>query len=160
VSIRYDVQTSLVTVLQAEITTGNGYTHDLSALGDITNFTESYDQRVSSMQGDVQIQIEEGREEHTMPEISPDTLREVAFEVILDCLIRGQATNDPTWRKRLNDLVADLNKGLHKDQTVGGVVLRARVARVDAPTYDPENSRANVLIRLLVEYIYTAGTTI
>jgi hypothetical protein len=31
---------------------------------------------------------------------------------------------------------------------------------VDAPTYDPENSRANVLIRLLVEYIYTAGTTI
>jgi len=159
VSIRYDMQTALVTMLQTEITTANGYTHDLSALGDITNGTESVDQRMSSMQGDIQIQIEEGREDHTMPEISPDTLREVSLEIILDCLVRGEATNDP-WRKRWNDLLADLNKGLHQDQTVGSTVLRARVARVDEPSYDPEKRVASVFVRLLVEYIYTAGTTI
>jgi len=159
VSIRWDVQTSLVTVLQAEITTANGYTHDLSSLGDITNGVQSVEQRQTDMQGDVQVQIEEGLERHTMPEIAPDTLREVTLEILLDCLVRGDVTNDP-WRKRLNDLVADLNKGLHQDQTVGSTVLRARVAQVDEPTYDPELRLAGVVIRLLVEYIYTAGTTI
>jgi hypothetical protein len=158
-SIRWDFQTALVAALQAEITTGNGYEHDLSSQGDITNDVATLDQRRSSMPSDAQVQVEEGREDHTMPEVSPDTHRHAIFEVPLSCLVRGQTTT-ALWRKRLNDLVANISLALHKDQSVGGVVDRARVARVDEPTYDPDYGVAHVIVRLVVEYQYQAGVSI
>lgn len=158
-SIRWDFQVALRNAIATEVTVLNGYTYNLSGPGAVTNDVYTIEQRAESMAGDVQVQIEEGREDHTFPEVAPDLLTYTIFEVLLDCIVRGK-TQSSDWRKELNDLVADLNKGIHQDPSVGGTVRRCRVVRVDEPTYHPNNRVANVVMRLVVEYEYQAGALI
>lgn len=158
-SFRWDYMVALKTHLATEITPANGYTHDLSGTDVVTNHVKSIEDRMSDPVGDVTVQIQEGREVHQRIEASPDTLTEVEFETLLSLLVRGDET-DELARKRLNDLLADINLGLHKNPTVTSTVRRCRVAQVDEPVYDPNEGAAHVLVRLLAMYHYTAGTDI
>ncbi len=158
-SIRWDVQTALRTHMATEIIPANGYTFDLSPLGVVSNGIESPQKRQSTMQGDASVQIQEGREDFEMPNISPDTLRQSTFEIVLSCLVRGEATDTPL-RQRVNDFLADIHLGIGKNPTVTGVVDRAWIARVDEPTYDPEKQLSGIVVRVLVQSNHLAGTTI
>lgn len=157
--IRWDAQEAITTLLSAEITPANGYTFDLSVSGAITNGTQTMSQRQSEMLGEVQMQVNEGREDHTMLEISPDTKREATFEIVLSCLLLGGRTAD-SIRKRANLFLGDLNKGIHKHTTLGGIVRRIHVARVDEPEYDASEDRAHLVVRVACVYFYTAGTDV
>lgn len=158
-SIRWDAQTTLATHLATEVTPGNGYTVDLSIAGSVSNDISPIFERQTAMLGDAHVQIEEGREDHIQLELSPDTLREATFEIVLSCLVRGQATS-ASLRERANQFLADINLGLHKNPTLGGVVRRIHVARVDEPAYQPDEELAHMVIRLACVYFYTAGTDI
>jgi len=151
------LQEAMVVHFQTEITPANGYTYDLSKPRAVTNEVLTIDQRIHRMaEGSAQVQIEEGNSLHELLEANPDTRRFAGQEIILSCLIKGGATDEP-WRKRLNLLVGDVNIGLHQDQTVGSTVSRARVIAVDEPKYNPDNRWAHVFVRIAAEFQYTAG---
>jgi len=158
-SIRYDAQTALQAWLSTEVIPANGYTFDLSPLGVVTNDIQSPKQRAETMQDDASVQIEEADERVEMSEISPDTLRTSFFEIQLSCLIRGDATDDPP-RMRMNQFIADVNKGVGKNPTLTGTVDRAWISFVSVPVYSPDGSLSEVGISLLVRYQYQAGFTI
>lgn len=156
--IRWDFQVALQTWLATEVTPGNGYTVDLSPGGAVTNGIATPEERLNRMTTNEQVQIEEGREEHTIMLASPDTQREANFETILSCLIRGNM--DKGHRQRVNEFLGDVNLAIHKNPSMTSTVRRVHVARVDPPIYHVDSRVAEVNVRCLAMYFYMAGTNI
>lgn len=152
-STRWNALQGLVATLQG-ITTGNGYQHDLDGQGVVTAGVLTRSMRLEDAP-DVQLQVEEGQEDHVPLLTSPDTPREATLELKVDCMLRGQRDEDP--RQRLNKLLEDISLAVGQAPTLGGAVGRALLARVDEPAYHPAERVTFVTVRLVVDYHYTAG---
>lgn len=154
-SSRWGAIQGLVARLQA-ITIAGGYQHNLNGLEQVTSGVLSRSMRMENPH-DLQLQVQEGQEEHGPLIVSPHNPRKATLELMVDCMLRGGRDEAP--RSRLNKLLEDINLAVGTDPTLGGAVQHARVARVDRPQYDPAGRISWVIVRLVVDYDYTAGTT-
>ena len=155
-SIRQNALNGLVTTLQ-QVTVAGGYSYNLNAPNVVDQGIATRSMRLENP-NEVQVQIQEGLERHQIQFASPMAPRLATLELVCDCMVRD--AHDEGQRQRLGRLLADINKRLGLDPTLGGAVNHAWVAQVDEPIYDAQMRVAWVKIRLAVDYDYTAGTTI
>lgn len=154
-SIRLTAIGGLVTRLSG-ITPANGYTYNLAGMVD--SGIQTRNMRLEN-QGNVHVQVGEGVEGHQILYATPASERSATLELIVDAMIQGPDNTTP-WRTRLNNLLAEIHLRIDEDPSLGGVINRAWIARVDEPSYDPNGRFAFIQIRVAVDYEYTAGVTI
>jgi len=156
-SARWNALQAVVDVL-ATITPGgpNAYIYDLSVPGVVHYGIATDEMRLQSTNA-VDVQVEEDREDYNAPEISPGTLRRALFIVRLDCILRGDFDTHP--RRRINDLLRDINVCIGLNPTLNSSVVRCVIARVDEPQYSPDERVCSIVVFLAIDYTYTAGVT-
>lgn len=150
---RWNALQGLVAVLQG-ITTGAGFQHDLDGQGIVTSGIATRDMRLESA-NEIQLQVEEGQEDHIPLLTSPNTPRQATLELKIDILLKGRS--DEHARLRLNKMLEDISLAVGQSPTLGGTVQQAMLARIDEPEYHPAERLTFAVVRLVVDYHYTAG---
>ena len=156
VPVRYLALEGLVNVLKT-VTPAGGYVYDLSATDVVEIGVDTIGMMLErSMQ--VQVQVREGREDHTILYATPHAPRNADYQIVIFSLLKGDF--DTPTPKRLNQLLADINKVIGLNPTLQNTVHMSHLARVVEPVYDSDRRAAWASIELVTNYQYEAGVSI
>lgn len=130
------------------------YTYDLRGSGVVSNAVETMDSRLAL--GKVSVRVWDGDEDRAYDELNTLSC-EATFSIRVSCLVKDDSSS--TIVSQMQDLIADITRRIGQDQTLGGSVTWARIARVEAPSYNAgEQKYGHAVVRVETDRAFDAAS--